>query len=115
GLDYRGRLDHQVKIRGFRIELGEIEAALMDHLQVREAVVMARGQGEQRRLVAYLATTGDVPPTVSALRRFLQEQLPDHMVPSAFMVLDSLPLTENGKVDRQALSEPEAARPALAA
>ncbi|MES1241578.1 MAG: non-ribosomal peptide synthase/polyketide synthase, partial [Acidobacteriota bacterium] len=99
-VEYLGRIDHQVKIRGFRIELGEVEAALARHPAVREAVVLANGQS----LVAYVA-----PPVEADLRGFLRESLPEHMVPSAVVFLDSMPLTPNGKVDRKALAriEPE--------
>jgi amino acid adenylation domain-containing protein len=109
-LEYLGRTDHQVKLRGVRIELGEVEAALAQHPSVREAVAVARedSSGDQR-LVAYV-----VPGTaVSAeeLRDFLRGKLPEQAVPSAFVVLDSLPLSPNGKVDRKTLPAPERARP----
>jgi len=103
-LEYLGRIDHQVKIRGFRIELGEIEAALLLHPQVLEAVVLARQDGGgDRRLVAYL--TGGVDP--GDLRAHLREGLPEYMVPSAFVVLERMPLTPTGKIDRRALPAPE--------
>ncbi|HWN45428.1 MAG TPA: amino acid adenylation domain-containing protein, partial [Thermoanaerobaculia bacterium] len=92
-IEFLGRLDHQVKVRGFRIELGEIEAVLLTHPEVREAAVLAR----EGRLVAYLS--GDP----QELRAWLGVRLPDYMVPSAFVVLPSLPLTGNGKIDRRAL------------
>jgi amino acid adenylation domain-containing protein len=104
-LDFLGRLDHQVKVRGFRIELGDIESALARHPAVREAVVVARDDGDRgRRLVAYVA-----PASVPAaeLRSFLRGILPDYMIPSAFVGLDSLPLSPNGKVDRRALPDPD--------
>ncbi|MGV9360692.1 amino acid adenylation domain-containing protein, partial [Amycolatopsis sp. NPDC003731] len=98
-LEFVGRADDQVKIRGFRIELGEIETALAAHPDVTETVVVAR----DRRLVAYVVTAGKPD-----LRAWLQRDLPDYMVPSAFVTLDALPLSANGKVDRQALPEPAA-------
>ncbi|HEY3571967.1 MAG TPA: amino acid adenylation domain-containing protein, partial [Thermoanaerobaculia bacterium] len=109
-LDYLGRIDHQVKIRGFRVELGEIEAALARHPQVREAVVVARddrdGGDRGKRLVAYVTPRGTA---AAELRSFLRESLPDYMVPAAFVSLDALPLSPNGKVDRRALPDPGAA------
>jgi len=113
-LEYLGRRDHQVKIRGFRIELGEIEAALARHPAVREAAVLARAEdGGEARLVAYVVAPPDSTesaPTAQDLRQFLKASLPEHMVPSAFMVLDALPLTAHGKVNRKALPAPEVAR-----
>ncbi|HET9228951.1 MAG TPA: condensation domain-containing protein, partial [Thermoanaerobaculia bacterium] len=97
-----GRADFQVKIRGFRVELGEVEAALTRHPAIRDAVVLARGEGDDRRLVAYV-----VPPVEDDLRTFLRARLPEYMVPSSFVFLDALPLTPNRKVDRKALPEPE--------
>jgi amino acid adenylation domain-containing protein/non-ribosomal peptide synthase protein (TIGR01720 family) len=104
-IEYLGRIDQQVKIHGFRIELGEIEAALSSHPHVRGAVVTAHDFGEgDRRLVAYVVT--DEEPLGSELRHYLQERLPSHMVPSAFVRLEALPLTESGKVDRKGLPAP---------
>ncbi|PAX59718.1 non-ribosomal peptide synthetase [Brunnivagina elsteri] len=107
-----GRLDYQVKIRGFRIELGEIEAVLSQHPSVRECVVVARKQeGGDERLVAYIiGSRGDSGATISELRSYLKQQLPEYMVPANFMLLDSMPLTPSGKMDRKALPEPDVSR-----
>ena len=96
-LEFLGRVDEQVKLRGFRIELGEIEAVLHQHPAVQAAIA----QVQEKRLVAYIQPT-QTAPTVSELRSFLQSKLPDYMVPSAIVVLETLPLTANGKVDRRA-------------
>ena len=106
-LRHLGRLDHQVKIRGFRIELGEIETLLRGHDAVREAVVVAReAQPGDQRLVAYLVYRDGEDLTPSDVRRYLREQLPDFMIPSIVMAMESLPLTPNGKADRGALPDP---------
>jgi amino acid adenylation domain-containing protein len=105
-LEYLGRLDHQVKLRGFRVELGEIESVLCEDPGVRAAVVMARGDGGgDQRLVAYVVPEGEV--SVEGLRASLRGRLPEYMVSSAFVLLESLPLSPNGKVDRKALPAPE--------
>ncbi|HWM94191.1 MAG TPA: amino acid adenylation domain-containing protein [Thermoanaerobaculia bacterium] len=110
-LEYLGRRDHQVKIRGFRIELGEIEAALTRHPAVREAIVLTRADGGgEAQLVAYLVAPPEEAPAARDLRQFLMATLPEYMIPSAFVVLDALPLTVHGKVDRKALPAPEAPR-----
>src|SRR5262249_47245065 len=112
---YLGRLDHQVKIRGFRIELGEVESRLEQHPAVRQAIVIARADvPEDTRLVAYCMAQQEPVPTVSALRSFLQAQLPDYMIPAAFVWLEVMPRTPSGKVDRRALPVPDRARPDLA-
>ena len=113
-----GRIDHQVKVRGFRIELGEIETALGQRPDIRENVVVAReDKPGHKRLVGYVvanqanADLAGSSPTETThwpqLRRFLEGKLPDYMIPSAFVVLDALPRTPNGKVDRKALPAPD--------
>ncbi|HEY0512064.1 MAG TPA: amino acid adenylation domain-containing protein [Thermoanaerobaculia bacterium] len=109
-LEYLGRRDHQVKVRGFRIELGEIEAALARHPAVRDAVVLASGHVGETRLAAYVVAPPEGAPAAHDLRAFLKVSLPEYMIPSAFVVLDALPLTAHGKVDRKALPQPEAVR-----
>jgi amino acid adenylation domain-containing protein len=112
-LEYLGRIDHQVKIRGFRIEPGEVEAALVTHPGIREAVVLSwqEGAGADRRLVAWVTAGPAGVPPFPELREYLAGRLPEHMIPSALVVLDRLPLTTNGKVDRRALPAPDAAPP----
>ncbi|MFM0359335.1 AMP-binding protein, partial [Paraburkholderia nemoris] len=106
GIVYIGRNDAQVKIRGFRIELGEIEAALAALPAVREARVLAH---EGRRLVAYVVPQGKAACDAVQLEQALTQALPSHMVPGAYVLLDALPLTHNGKLDRAALPAPDAA------
>ncbi|MGH8297377.1 MAG: non-ribosomal peptide synthetase, partial [Steroidobacteraceae bacterium] len=107
-LEYLGRNDDQVKIRGYRIELGEIEAQLLRHERVKEAAVVAREDvpGE-KRLVAYVTGRGESSPGIEDLRGRLQAVLPEYMVPSVFVVLEKLPLTPSGKLDRRSLPAPE--------
>jgi thioesterase domain-containing protein/acyl carrier protein len=112
-IEFLGRIDHQVKIRGFRIELGEIEACLRQHPSIREALVMAGGEDGDKRLLAYVVTD-DPPPSREALRTYIRVNLPEYMLPAAFVFLDALPLTPNGKVDRKALPVPDSHRPDLA-
>lgn len=102
-IEFLGRIDHQVKIRGFRVETGEVEAELTARPEVREAVVVARGEGAARSLVAYVVPA---VPDPGDLRAALRTRLPDYMVPAAVVLLEALPLNANGKVDRHALPEP---------
>jgi len=107
--EFAGRVDRQTKIRGFRIELGEIETALGDLPAVTQSlVVLSEDVAEQRQLIAYCVGPKKWRPSVASLREHLQSRLPDYMVPSAFVILDALPLTPSGKVDRQALPAPDA-------
>ena len=110
-LEYWGRADQQVKIRGFRIELGEIESRLREGDGVRDAVVVAREEkGGDKRLVGYVVGEEGVKVDGGELRRGLQQVLPEYMVPAAVMVLEAMPLTPSGKVDRKALPAPDYAR-----
>jgi len=107
-LEFLGRADHQVKIRGFRIELGEIEAVLAQHAEVENAVALAREDGSgEKRLTAYVVARGKQEESARTLREYLKGKLPDHLWPAYYVFLDRLPLTENGKVDRKALPNPE--------
>jgi amino acid adenylation domain-containing protein len=107
-LEYLGRIDNQVKIRGFRIELGEIEALLASHPQIWETVVIVRDDTTgDKRLVAYIVPQPEKTITINEIRQFLKAKLPGYMIPNAFVILDALPLTANGKIDRRALPPPE--------
>lgn len=113
-LEFLGRADDQLKIRGFRVEPGEVEAAICTHDNVRNAAVAAREiVAGERQLVAYIVAKAHPAPTAEELRRFLSVHLPDHMLPSAVVSLDRLPLTPSGKIDRQSLPAPERRRPEL--
>jgi amino acid adenylation domain-containing protein len=113
-LEFLGRIDLQVKLRGFRIELGEIEAVLAEHPEVGAAVAVVREDAPgDRRLVAYVVPSGDTAPNEAELRRLARAQLPEYMIPAAFVVLDSLPVSANRKLDRAALPPPAEVRPTL--
>lgn len=113
-IQFIGRIDQQVKIRGFRIELGEIEAELLQHPQVCEAVVILGDSDRTNKyLVAYVTLQSGQTLTVTELRSFLKEKLPQYMVPSAFLVLTALPLLPNGKIDRRSLPTPQTLRPEM--
>jgi amino acid adenylation domain-containing protein len=112
-LEYLGRADGQVKVRGFRIELGEIETVLAGHGGVSEAVVVVREEPTgDKRLVAYVVGAQDSPATAAQLRGYVKGRLPDYMVPSLFIMLEKMPLTPNGKLDRRALPAPDEQRDA---
>ena len=122
-IEFLGRIDQQVKIRGFRIELGEIEAAIGQHPAVREAIALVREDNPgDKRLVAYIVANselrgghGDTDPThsefINHLRVFLKQKLPQYMIPSAFVLLEAMPLTPNGKIDRRSLRAPDTNTP----
>jgi len=108
------RKDFQVKIRGYRVEVSEVESTLLTLGNVKEAVVVRREDGgEEKRLVAYVVADRTPAPSITMLRSALREKLPDYMIPAAFVVLDAMPLTPNGKVDRSALPAPDQSRPEL--
>ena len=103
-LEYLGRIDHQVKIRGYRIELGEIEQQLLNHPEVIQSVVLVKGEEANNYLVAYCTTKNEIEASI--LKDYLKSRLPEYMVPTHLMVLEDLPLTNNGKLDRKRLPEP---------
>ena len=112
-LEYVGRSDHQVKIRGVRVELGEVEGALNRHPEVKQAVVnVLEEEPGEKRLVAYVVSSNGAP-NISKVRSFMRKELPEHMVPSAFVVMENLPMTTSGKVDRLSLPRPLEVRPEL--
>lgn len=114
-IEFLGRIDDLVKVRGFRVELGEVEAVLSKHPQINQAVAKVCGESAREKyLVAYFVPIQGQTVTIEQLRTFLTEQLPDYMIPSAFVQMESFPLTPNGKVNRRALSEPTTSRPKLA-
>ena len=107
-VEFLGRMDDQVKVRGYRIEPGEIESVLLRQSEVKQAVVLAReDERQQKRLIAYVVVRNQAAVSEAELQQRIREQLPDYMVPQAVVLLDKLPLTSNGKVDRQALPKPE--------
>jgi acyl-coenzyme A synthetase/AMP-(fatty) acid ligase len=108
-IEFLGRIDQQIKLRGFRIELGEIEVVLLQHPDVSEAIIVMReDHAEDNRLVAYIMPRMQADLSDSnTLRHYLKEKLPGYMLPSAFVILKAMPLTANGKLDRQALPIPE--------
>ncbi|HKP12432.1 MAG TPA: amino acid adenylation domain-containing protein, partial [Blastocatellia bacterium] len=110
-IEFLGRNDSQVKIRGYRVEPGETEAALLEHEGVRDAVVMAIGDGSDRRLAAYVVCHSDQAPSVGELREFVKNKLPEYMWPSVFTRMEALPLTPSGKVNRRALPPPDLVNP----
>ena len=113
-IEFLGRIDDLVKVRGFRVELGEVEAVLSRHPQINQAVAKVHGESAREKyLVAYFVPIPGESVTVEQLRTFLTEQLPDYMIPSAFVEMESFPLTPNGKVNRRALPEPTTNRPEL--
>ena len=106
-IDFVGRIDRQVKIRGFRIELQEVEAILAQHPEISHCVVVTRRRGQiESALVAYVVPSTASQPSIDALRGFMRDKLPDYMVPSAFVMMNALPLTANGKVDEARLPDP---------
>ncbi len=107
-LEYLGRIDEQVKLRGYRIELGEIEAVMARHEGVRQCAVIAReNERGEKQLVGYVVPTSMGSLSIAEIRRYLEEQLPDYMVPTAIVQIEAMPLTSNGKLDRKALPGPE--------
>ncbi len=113
-IEFLGRIDHQVKIRGFRVELGEIETFLGQHPLVRENIVLVQQEETgNAQLLAYVVAKTEVVPSISELRSFLKEKLPDHMIPSIFVMLENLPLAPSGKVDRKTLPQADNLRPEL--
>jgi amino acid adenylation domain-containing protein len=110
-IEFMGRIDFQVKIRGFRIEIGEVESAIARHELVQDVIVIAKDDPlGNKSLIAYVVAKPEAELTISQLRNFLKENLPDYMIPAAFVLMDKLPLTPNGKVDKKALPSPEEMR-----
>jgi amino acid adenylation domain-containing protein len=107
-IEFLGRCDDQVKLRGYRVELGEITAALREHPAVREAITIVRGQEADTRLLAYVEPRAGATPTTQELQQALEQQLPAYMLPDAIVIVERMPLNANGKINRQALPEPQA-------
>jgi acyl-coenzyme A synthetase/AMP-(fatty) acid ligase/acyl carrier protein len=113
-LAHLGRKDSRVKIRSFRVDISEVEAVLAEQPEVKDVAVLANQTGSgDSRLIAYVVPRTQLAPTVTGMRNFLQSRLPDYMIPSAFVILDRLPLMATGKIDRRALPDPGRSRPAL--
>jgi len=113
-LIHKGRKDFRVKIRGYGVEIGEVEQALRDHSEIQDTVVVAKEtESGETRLVAYLTSPVQPRPDIGQIRTMLKTKLPDYMIPSSFVLLDALPLTANGKLDRRALPDPGNTRPDL--
>ena len=109
-IEYLGRVDRQVKVRGFRIELGEIESVLAEHETVSDCLVIPAPDSVDQQLLAYVIPAPDQSTSTETLREFLKSRLPQYMVPASFILMDSWPLTPNGKVDERALPRPDASR-----
>src|SRR5207245_10440070 len=111
-IEFLGRLDSEVKVRGFTVELGEIEQYLIQHEGVQDAVVLTWNDGNvDKRLVAYFIPAVGAEVTVSEFRVFLQQKLPAYMIPSFFVVLETCPVTPNGKIDRRSFPQPQLSTP----
>ncbi|KZN49806.1 non-ribosomal peptide synthetase [Pseudoalteromonas luteoviolacea] len=106
-IEFKGRKDFQVKVRGYRIEMGEIEHCLLKRSEIKHVAVIDKEHNQQKALVAYLVGELNASIDLDDVRQFVAQQLPEYMVPAAFVVIDALPLTLNGKLDRKALPEPE--------
>ena len=107
-LQFLGRFDNQIKLRGYRIELGEIESVINQHPAVKESVVVVRDRdsSEEKELIGYVVPRERIAVVYAELRIFLKDKLPGYMVPSGFVVLDALPISPNGKIDRSKLPAP---------
>ena len=111
-IEYLGRMDDQVKIRGYRIEIGEVESVIISHADVQQCVVIAREEEGDKKLVAYVVLStmlgeADSAEFIAQLREYMSQILPDYMIPSAFVLLDKMPLTQSGKIDRKSLPKPD--------